>query len=152
MTESRRLKLLIVDDSPTARQRIVEFLSARDYKILQAGSGATALRRADIHQPDIILLDAYMPEMDGIECLRRIRENSRTEAIRILMMAGENGFDIKKAALNLGCSGFVSRPLQEQELLSRIDKVEQFIQIAHSARQAKKATARITLPPRKTPS
>ena len=146
MGREKQLKILIADDSSSARQRIKEILSVRNFDICEAGSGEHALECVAYYRPNIILMDAYMPEMDGIECLRRIRENNKNEQIRVIMMVGACGFDVREAAFKIGCSDFVSRPLDSLEMLYKIDRLERFIRISQTAEATKKTMARVTRP------
>ena len=80
-------KILVVDDEPAIRELIVAVLEDEGYQAIGAGSGSRALELLPEERPDLVLMDIMMPEMDGREALRRMREQPELAAIPVVMMS-----------------------------------------------------------------
>jgi DNA-binding response OmpR family regulator len=110
-------RILIVDDDPSIRKFIRANLEARDYEVLQAADGESALNILEKDQPDLIILDIMMPKMDGFEVCRRVREWSK---IPIIMLSARDGEMDKVSCLDCGADDYMTKPFSLKELLSRI--------------------------------
>jgi DNA-binding response OmpR family regulator len=110
-------RILIVDDDPSIRKFIRSNLEARDYEVLQAADGESALNVLEKDQPDLIILDIMMPKMDGFEVCRRVREWSK---IPILMLSARDVEIDKVRCLDCGADDYLTKPFSIKELLSRI--------------------------------
>ncbi|GIK28917.1 MAG: response regulator transcription factor [Anaerolineae bacterium] len=109
--------VLIVDDDETTL-RVLELLLARaGYEVVRAGSAEDGLRKAYRFQPDIVLLDVNMPQMDGWEMCHRLREMSD---VPILFLAASASSEDVVRGLELGADDFIAKPFDPQELLARI--------------------------------
>ena len=109
------MKLLIVDDSMIIRKAIHRFATARGFQIIgEAGNGVEALKLFEQERPDCITMDITMPEMDGLECIRRIMEIDKTVKIVVItaLVAQENMLD----AMNFGARGFIQKPFNDEKL------------------------------------
>lgn len=141
-----------MNESPTFRYDVMGMLAARNYQFFLANSGLVAVQSALSNLPDIILMSAHLPDMTGLECLRRIKSNAITEKSRVILMQeivrNPNIDDNIQEAYRLGCSDFVSIPIVPAALERRIEKLERFVHISNSARSAKDTMAGITLPGR----
>lgn len=103
-------RLLIVDDSPLMRRLLTEIFAAEeDFEVEVARSGAEALERLSIFQPDVITLDIHMPEMDGLACLDRIMVERPCAVVMISSLTAE-GADETLEAMALGAIDFVAKP------------------------------------------
>jgi two-component system KDP operon response regulator KdpE len=111
------LTLLVIDDEPQVRRFLRSSLPPAEYKLLEAGTGEEGLASASSRQPDVILLDLGLPDMDGIEVTRRLREWSTTPII-ILSARGQD--QDKIAALDAGADDYLTKPFSLPELLARI--------------------------------
>lgn len=125
--------VLIVDDVPDNLAMLHDALDAAGYTVLVATDGASALRRAAQAEPDIVLLDAVMPGMDGFEVARRLKAGPETAHIPIVFMTGLTDTEHVLAAFDAGGIDYVVKPLRPPEVLARM--------AAHmaSARQARQA-------------
>ncbi len=113
-------KILIVDDDETIRHSFSEFLKNPDYNIETAGNGNEAVEKVNKAPYDLILMDLVMPEMDGFEATRRIREMKRWPYIPIVITSGlEDPKDIEKA-LELGADEYVVKPVGIASLQARV--------------------------------
>ena len=109
--------LLVVEDDVTVRNLISTALKANDYRYLTAPDGETALSHAAASQPDIILLDLGLPDLDGVEVIRRIRSWS---LMPIIVISARSEDADKIAALDAGADDYLTKPFSVAELLARL--------------------------------
>src|SRR5262249_2980777 len=109
--------ILVVDDEPQITRVLKTTLSSQGYGVRMAGDGAEALREMKTWPPDLIITDLRMPNMDGLELCRRVREESRVPII-VLSVKGEE--EIKVEALDAGADDYVTKPFNVKELLARV--------------------------------
>ena len=113
-------EILIVDDDPRLREVVRYALSREGYTVREAGDGRAALQSIAANPPDLVVLDVLMPELDGIEVCRRIRETS-TLPVVFLSSRGEE-LD-RVLGLELGGDDYMTKPFSPRELVSRIKAV-----------------------------
>jgi two-component system KDP operon response regulator KdpE len=116
MTEER-LRVLVVDDEPAIRRYLRTALGAHGYQIFEAGTGQDALSDAAIHRPNLVILDLGLPDLDGVEVTRQLREWSPVPII-ILSVRGQEADKI--AALDAGADDYLTKPFGAGELLARM--------------------------------
>ena len=110
-------RILVVDDEPSILAAVAPLLRARDYEVFTATSGQTALDAVDRHSPQLVILDLGLPDMDGAEVCRRIREGRATP---IIVLSARNAEADKVAALDAGADDYVTKPFGPEELLARL--------------------------------
>jgi PAS domain S-box-containing protein len=113
--------ILIVDDTPTNLEMLFDFLGNSGFKVLIAEDGESAIERAEYAPPDLILLDVLMPGIDGFETCRRLKANELTKEIPVIFMTALSETVDKVRGLNLGAVDYVTKPLQHEEVLARIN-------------------------------
>ncbi len=113
-------KLLIVDDDLETLRLVGLMLQRQGFQIVAANNGAQALTLAQKEQPDMILLDVMMPDMDGYEVTRRLRQNPATAGILILMFTAKSQVDDKVAGYDAGADDYLTKPIHPAELVARI--------------------------------
>ncbi len=114
-------KVLIVDDAVVDRQNLERILSAAGHFVVSADSGEQALLRAKIDQPDLILMDVNMPELDGFATTRRLKADAATKDIPVVFVTGKNQkADIAWGRM-LGAKGYVAKPYTSEQILAHID-------------------------------
>jgi len=114
---AKKIKILVVDDEPKIRMFIRANLEARGYDVHMAQDGVEAVETASRILPDVIVLDVNMPNMDGIEACRRIREWADMPII-ILSVRGDEKDKVN--ALDMGADDYITKPFGVEELLARI--------------------------------
>ena len=111
-------QLIYVIDDDTAIARLVAVnLTARGYRVKQFDSGAVALVGLQVDDPDLVILDILMPDLDGLEITKQIRQVSR---VPILILSVRDETSSKLAALDLGADDYVTKPFRVEELLARM--------------------------------
>jgi signal transduction histidine kinase len=111
--------LLVADDEPDMLRFLKSQLSSH-YRVLEAVDGQQAIEKASQFLPDIIILDMMMPEKDGMQACREIREHTSTQAIPIILLTARADEETKLAALSAGASDFLAKPFSTTELHVRI--------------------------------
>jgi diguanylate cyclase len=114
------LSILIIDDEPDNFDVIEILLSQQDYQLHYAASGKDAIATMDSFNPDLILLDVMMPEMDGIEVCRRIKAMPQWAAIPIIMVTALTSKEDLSLCLEAGADDFLSKPVNSLELRARV--------------------------------
>jgi CheY-like chemotaxis protein len=123
-------KILIVDDDVDSLKLIGMMLQRQGYEIVAASNGQQALARAHADEPELIILDVMMPDMDGYEVCRRLRHDPTTQAIPIIMFTAKTMVDDKVAGFEAGADDYLTKPTHPAELASRVKAV-----LARSAAQ-----------------
>ncbi|MEW6676762.1 MAG: response regulator transcription factor [Pseudomonadota bacterium] len=128
--------VLIVDDVPDNLSLLHDALDEAGYMVLVATNGESALQRARQSRPDVILLDAVMPGMDGFEVARRLKADEATQPIPIVFMTGLTETEHVVAAFGAGVADYVTKPIRPAEVLARIAA---HMQNARQMKQARSA-------------
>ncbi|WP_330346989.1 response regulator [Streptomyces sp. NBC_00582] len=110
-------RVLVVEDDPQLVRALIINLQARRYGVDAAPDGATALRLAAARQPDVVMLDLGLPDMDGVEVIKGLRGWTR---VPILVLSARQASDEKVAALDAGADDYVTKPFSMDELLARL--------------------------------
>jgi two-component system alkaline phosphatase synthesis response regulator PhoP len=116
-------KILIVDDDPDIIEILRYNLSLAGYKVKAASNGKEAIKKAKIFIPEIILLDVMMPEMDGIEACRLIREIPSLKNSRIIFLSARNEDYTQLSAFDAGADDYISKPVKPKILLKKISSI-----------------------------
>ena len=114
------LSLLIIDDDPANLAVAAGFLERQGLEVLIAHGGAEGVERAREAQPDLILLDVMMPEMDGYETCHRLKDDEATRHIPVLFLSALNDLDDRLKGFAVGGVDYVGKPIAEAELLARV--------------------------------
>ncbi|MFI9169699.1 response regulator [Streptomyces lincolnensis] len=110
-------RVLVVEDDPQLVRALVINMQARQYGVDAAPDGATALRLAAAHQPDVVMLDLGLPDMDGVDVIRALRGLTR---VPILVLSARQASEEKVAALDAGADDYITKPFSMDELLARL--------------------------------
>ncbi len=115
--DSRDMTILVVDDEPRIRDLVRLNLELEHYTVLEASNGYEALEEIREHLPDLVILDVMMPDMDGFETLRAIREVS---TVPVIMLTVRQSDQDKIHGLDLGADDYMAKPFNPRELSSRV--------------------------------
>jgi two-component system KDP operon response regulator KdpE len=110
-------RVLVVEDDPQLVRALVINMQARRYGVDAAPDGATALRLAAARQPDVVMLDLGLPDMDGVDVIKALRGWSR---MPIVVLSARQASDEKVAALDAGADDYVTKPFSMDELMARL--------------------------------
>ncbi len=119
-TEDVKGRILLIDDDQEVAEIVIRFLRSEGYDVQHAGSGRVGLEAIEKENPDLLLLDVSLPDLNGYEICRRLRSNPRTEQLNILMLTGRGSVDAKVTGLESGADDYLIKPFDPQELLARI--------------------------------
>jgi class 3 adenylate cyclase len=113
-------KILVVDDTPNNIKLLTDLLALRGYEVVTATSGREALGRLETERPDLVLLDVVMPEMNGYEVCRQIRQNPATQILPVVMITALEPAEERVSGLEAGADDFLTTPINQAELLARV--------------------------------
>ena len=112
-------KVLVVDDEELNLKLIEAYLN-EEYEIITAQSGTEALNKIIRDKPDIVLLDIMMPQINGYDVCKSIKENDATRFIPVVMCTALSGSEAKVKAIEIGADDFLTKPINREELFARI--------------------------------
>jgi DNA-binding response OmpR family regulator len=115
--------VLIADDDPLLRAILEHRLSAAGYAVASVEDGQAALDYAEAKHPEIVVLDAMMPIMDGFEALRHMRANPRLDDVAVVMLTALKREEDVVSALRLGAADYLAKPFNPDELVARLDRL-----------------------------
>jgi DNA-binding response OmpR family regulator len=125
-------KILLIEDTPDLAHVIRRELEAAGYQIVHASDGLSALRLHEKEQPDLLILDWMLPQLDGLEVLRRIR---RMSAVPVLMLTARGEETDRVVGLEVGADDYLTKPFSMRELIARVhallrrvDQIQQMLQ------------------------
>ena len=121
--EQRRPVILVVDDEDEIRTVMRLTLTIAGYEVREAENGERALDSLEKNLPDLILLDVLMPGMDGFEVCRRVRANSATAQMPVLILSARTDARSREDGLDAGATKYLTKPISPPELLQHIAEV-----------------------------
>lgn len=113
-------KILVVDDEPDIVEFISYNLKSKGYQIATAADGIEAIRKAKEFKPDLVLLDVMMPNKDGMQTIRELRQIPGFESIAIIFLTALSDEKSEIEGLNLGADDYIAKPIKPELLLTRI--------------------------------
>lgn len=127
-----KFQILVVEDDAPVRNLITTTLKAHDYRFTTAVNGNTAVMEAASHNPDIILLDLGLPDIDGVEVIERIRNWSN---VPIIVISARSEDSDKIDALDAGADDYLTKPFSVEELLARLRVTQRRLALMQSSNQ-----------------
>ena len=123
-----RGSVLVVDDEPTIAEVVCRYLEKAGYDARVAGDGARALELAEMHRPDLVVLDLMLPRVDGLEVMRRLRQGAGAEGdgarrLAVILLTAKGEESDRVIGLRLGADDYVVKPFSPRELSARITAV-----------------------------
>lgn len=119
MSKDQRPTVLIIDDSPIDISFLFSTLS-KTYSVLIANNGTMGLEAAEAKQPDVILLDVSMPELDGYQTCRQLKQNPKTQTIDVIFVSAHDTTEEKMSGYDAGGSDYIVKPASPDELLQKV--------------------------------
>lgn len=113
-------KILVVDDNQDSRELVVKILKNRGYQMIEAVDGEEALEKAIAENPDLILMDISIPKLDGYEVTRRLKSQIKFKDTPIIALTAHAMKGDREKALEAGCEGYISKPIDIHELPDQI--------------------------------
>jgi len=129
--------VLVIEDEPPIRRFLRPSLASQGYRVVEAETGEDGLLQAATRQPDLVVLDLGLPDLDGIEVIRRLREWA---TVPIIVLSARGGESDKVAALDAGADDYVAKPFAVGELLARAR-----VALRHSAQGREPGESTFTL-------
>lgn len=120
MSEKQKIKVLVVDDEPDIVDILTYNLNKEGYEVASAEDGIKGVKLAAKFQPDVILLDIMMPNQDGVETCRQIRENPELKNSFIIFLTARSEEYSEVAAFDVGADDYITKPIKPRALMSRI--------------------------------
>ena len=130
--------ILIVDDEPTILRSLGGLLSDEGFEVLTASNGYEALKIIDVESPDLVLLDIWMPGIDGIETLKEIKKNN--DFIQVIIITGHGTIETAVNATKLGAYDFIEKPLSIDKVIVTINNALKFRRIEEENKYLRKKT------------
>jgi two-component system cell cycle response regulator len=116
---AERANILVVDDSRTQLEWLVQVLEREGYSVGSAMDGKEAIRKVRSEPPDLVLLDMILPDMDGLEVLRIVKARPDDQFIPVIILSVKSDLDSKVTGLRIGADDFLAKPFAEAEILAR---------------------------------
>ena len=113
-------KILVVDDTPMNVKMLADVLTFKGYQVVTAAGGVEGLAQVTAENPDLVLLDVMMPDLDGYAVCRAIRANSQTAILPVVMVTALDPAQERVKGLDAGADDFLSKPINQPELLARV--------------------------------
>lgn len=116
-------RVLVVEDEPDIRDLVAFHLEREGFQVRSAKSGTDALRQAKTALPDLIVLDLMLPGLDGLEVCRRLRQETSTASIPVIMLTAKGEEVDRVVGLEVGADDYVTKPFSPKELVARVKAV-----------------------------
>jgi two-component system cell cycle response regulator DivK len=114
--------VLVVEDDPDSRALLKMTLEIAGYRVIEAENGFDGIEAARKQEPDAIVMDMSMPLMDGCQCTRLIRQNSRLATVPIIAFTAYNRWEWRGKAILAGCTDFLTKPVEARKLLTMLSR------------------------------
>src|SRR5215468_110816 len=113
-------RVMIVEDEPDIRDLLTFHLERDGFQVARASTGTEALRQVRLTPPDLVILDLLLPEMDGLEVCRRLRADTATATLPIIMLTAKGDEVDRVVGLEIGADDYITKPFGRRELLARV--------------------------------
>ena len=137
-------RVLIIDDDPKLNRLLKEFLSGFDYEVHTAMTPSDGLKKLRRHKPDMVILDVMLPEMNGFDVCKKIRQDSN---VPVIMLTARGDPMDRIVGLELGADDYLAKPFEPRELVARIQAVLR--RLNTSTTVSRRTYGRLTIDPRK---
>lgn len=114
------VRVLYIEDNPQNMRLVRKILVHAGYQVLEAESGTSGLELAEIENPDLILMDINLPDIDGLEATARLKKNSKLSHIPVIALTANAMVGDREKMLAAGCDGYLPKPVARQDLLDTV--------------------------------
>ncbi|MDX2162789.1 MAG: response regulator [bacterium] len=114
------ITILYIEDNPQNMRLVRKMLNSAGYHVLEASDGASGLEMARSAHPDIILMDVNLPDIEGLELTRRMRQEEAFATMPIIALTANAMHGDRERCLEAGCSGYIPKPITKTELLTTV--------------------------------
>ena len=128
-----RGKILYVEDDPQSLRLVQKILEIMDYNFLAAADGETGLQVALDEIPDVILMDIHLPDISGLEVIRRLRSVPAFQQVPIVAITADSRQNSERLCHDAGCDAYLTKPISKTRLLSLVQQLARYRDNAHSA-------------------
>ena len=115
--------IAVVDDEPHIVDMVCSFLQMKGYAVCRGYSGEDALIVVQTEQPDALLLDLMLPDIEGFEVIERLRADPALAALPVMVITARTDTDARRRAEHVGATGFLTKPIRMQELLAELARI-----------------------------
>lgn len=115
------VRILCVEDNPQNMRLVRKILKSQGYDVIEAEDGYSGLNMAETQNPDLILMDINLPDIDGLEVTRRIKAQDHLKPIPIVALTANAMFGDEERCLEAGCNGYIAKPVSKQKLLANLE-------------------------------
>lgn len=122
MKKGSARKILVVEDNQDNREMVVKVLKFNGYEVIEAVDGEEGIEKAKTEAPALILLDIYLPKMDGYEVAKRLKGDTGLKDIPVIALTAHAMKGNREQALAAGCDGYISKPIDIRELPKQIEQ------------------------------
>ena len=116
-------KILVVDDSPTQLTNLVKIVQGQGHDVVTATNGMEGIEKARQEQPDLILMDVVMPELNGFQATRKITRDPATEQIPVILVTTKDQETDRVWGTRQGAKGYLVKPVNEDDLIKTINSL-----------------------------
>lgn len=116
-------RVLLVEDDRGISELVKHMLNGHGFKCESAFNGIEALQQVESFKPELVIMDVNMPQMDGWQTLAAIKSSPKTSGIPVIMCTEKNSFSDIEKANDLGCQGYITKPITHERLLKKIEEV-----------------------------
>ena len=118
-----REKILVVDDNEVILKILRKLLESKDYHIITAKNGLEAFQLALKEQPDLVITDYLMPKMDGVTLIQKLKSESSSCSIPIIMLTAKDEVDSEVKVIDAGADDYLTKPINSKRLLARVKRL-----------------------------
>jgi diguanylate cyclase (GGDEF)-like protein len=140
-----RARILVVEDSKTQQDWLVQVLARENYQIDTASDGREAIRKARTTAPDLVLLDMVLPDMEGLEVLRMIKARPDERFVPVILLSVKSDLDSRVTGLRIGADDFLAKPFADSELLARTNAMLRIKALQDTVRAQKAELERLSV-------
>ncbi len=113
-------KILMIEDNPNLSETVSDIFETEGYEVVMAADGSEGLRKVKEDEPDLLILDIMLPDMDGIEVCRYLRADPKTARLPIIMLTARALPEEQKIGFETGADDYLAKPVDPSELLTRV--------------------------------